>query len=158
LYNATTFSNSIKVHQSAIENIRRSLRRLNQSYGISDDRKWKQFGITYALSQVLFVLAELPTPIAKQVSEALKLEKSTVSRFLDKLHAKNLVKYAAHPADARARVIILTQKGRELLTQLNQFGNARTRQALQGLTTREIVAIEVALTKLELNLIGKRCL
>ena len=142
----------------SVQNIRRSLRRLNQSYGIHDDRRWSEFGVSYALSQVLFVLDEIPAPTAKGVNAILLLDKSTLSRFLSRLEKKNLIKYKLHPSDARSKIINLTEEGKNLLVQLNQYGNARTNRALEGLNSKEISEIEAALAKLENNLTGQRCL
>jgi DNA-binding MarR family transcriptional regulator len=134
------------------------LRKLNQRYGIFDDKTWDQFGITYSLSQVLFILAEEQSPTAKKLCESLQLEKSTLSRFLDKLQKKKLIKFTPHPRDSRSKLILLTETGNKLLFRLNCFGNERTSHALQGLTSQEVRAIETALSKLEKNLLGKRYL
>jgi DNA-binding MarR family transcriptional regulator len=144
--------------KTSVDRIRKSHRKLNQSYGIYDDKTWERFGISYALSQVIFAIAENPSPIAKQLAQTLQIEKSTLSRLLAKLHKKKLIAYVASAEDARAKLIRLTEKGSKLLSQLNNYGDQITAKALGGMSQDEINQIEAALLKLGENLSGKRCL
>ncbi len=135
-----------------IRNIRKSIRGLNQSYGVFDEKTWTRFGITYALSQVLFAIKEAEAPVAKALSETLRIDKSTTSRFLARLHKQKLIAYGEVPEDGRSKRVALTREGKALLMQLDQFGDQKTREALKGMNAQEIRDVEAALAKLERGL------
>ena len=119
---------------------------------------WKELGVTYALSQVLFEVAEYPDIIAKQLAKNLRLEKSTVSRFLAQLVRKRLIHLKTSSSDSRVRHIQLSDRGRALVLRINDLGNRKTKEALSGFSARDCAAIAASLKMLSAHLNDKSCL
>lgn len=147
----------MQLNNSAIHDIRRSLRGIIRAYGVFDEETWRGFGITYAQSQALFAIAEKRGIIAKEVSGSLRVDKSTASRMLDKLKRKGLIAFSA-AADARRKEIRVTIKGKRTLGRLNAYGDQKTSEALSGLKRRDIEGIQAAFSKFQANLEGGSCL
>jgi len=68
---------------------------------------------------------------AKDLSEKLLLEKSTVSRLVKSLITNSFVQEARSPADGRAKRLTLTHKGARLLAAITQFAEMRVSGALE---------------------------
>jgi len=70
---------------------------------------------------------------ARELSERLILEKSTVSRLLASLLARGLVAEARSAEDGRIKHLSLTAKGEELLAGITRFAEAQVEGALASL-------------------------
>ncbi|GAA1004052.1 hypothetical protein Aple_005710 [Acrocarpospora pleiomorpha] len=75
-----------------------------------------------------------------------------MTRLLDRLETKNLIRRQRNPADRRSIVIELTPEGRALLPKIApSFGRANTR-LLRGFTTAEITQLLAMLNRMRDNL------
>ncbi|OIQ33712.1 MAG: hypothetical protein BM562_00425 [Alphaproteobacteria bacterium MedPE-SWcel] len=74
---------------------------------------------------------------ARDLSEALGLDKSTVSRMLARLQAHGLITASAAKPDPRLKALQLTEPGRRLFEQIETFGREQVRRALAVLTADE---------------------
>ncbi|WP_236571744.1 MarR family winged helix-turn-helix transcriptional regulator [Rhodovarius lipocyclicus] len=71
-----------------------------------------------------------PGLTARQLSETLLLEKSSVSRMLRKLVAAGEVAEGSNPADARAKPLSLTAQGQATLARIDSFARHQVATAL----------------------------
>ncbi len=85
---------------------------------------------------------------ASALGPLLHLEKSSVSRLLQKLESDQLIEGICDTADRRSRRLSLTPKGRDLLRELEHFGKQQFRTALDRTSAEEAQTIEAGLTLL----------
>jgi putative acetyltransferase len=69
--------------------------------------------------------------------DLLRLEKSTTSRIVGELASRGLLRAAAADDDGRARVLVLTARGRTKVAEIHQHANARVEHALAMLAPEE---------------------
>jgi DNA-binding MarR family transcriptional regulator len=72
-----------------------------------------------------------------QLAEFLHLEKSSVSRMVQKLVACGELRETSDSVDARVKPLALTSKGRRTLSALHEFGRRQVGDALAQLTETE---------------------
>lgn len=83
---------------------------------------------------------------ASDLGDMLHLEKSTVSRLVQKLLKDGLIKGEANPADRRSQQLGLTEEGKALLKTLEDFGRKQMRSAFEHLTNGDLTVVETGLT------------
>ncbi len=83
---------------------------------------------------------------ASELCALLHLEKSSVSRLVQKLEADDLISVGADPKDKRSRVLSLTQKGQNLLGDVEDFARQQLRSALGALSSNELSQVETGLS------------
>jgi DNA-binding MarR family transcriptional regulator len=76
------------------------------------------------------LLARGPAMRPSEVAAALSLDKSTVSRQIDAVARLGLVERVDDPRDARARLVVLTEAGREVVTAQLEERRRRVRASL----------------------------
>ncbi len=72
-------------------------------------------------------------PTAKVIADSLRLEKSTVSRLIKSLVARQLVSEVRSEADSRIKFLYLTKKGGWVLKEITQFGEDQVAGAINSL-------------------------
>lgn len=82
---------------------------------------------------------------ASDLGDMLHLEKSTISRLVQKLVKDGLIEGRANPTDRRSRQLGLTEDGKTLLTKLEEFGRQQMRSAFEQLAKDELTAAETGL-------------
>jgi len=81
--------------------------------------KLKQFGLTNAQYNILRILAGSDRPITTSDIRSRMIEKmSDISRLIDRMQKKGWVTKKTRPTDRRLLDISISQKGREVLTQV----------------------------------------
>lgn len=83
---------------------------------------------------------------AARLGEALLLEKSSVSRMLRKLVEAGVVIERPNPADARAKLLVLSVEGEHTLAAINAFGRSQVAGAFEHLAPEERAAVTAGLT------------
>ncbi|MEM7238456.1 MAG: helix-turn-helix domain-containing GNAT family N-acetyltransferase [Pseudomonadota bacterium] len=83
---------------------------------------------------------------ARDLGDMLQLEKSTVSRLIQKLTEDGLVEAKSNPADRRSRQLGLTDDGKALLKSLEDFGRRQMRIAFEHLAKDDLTKVETGLT------------
>lgn len=86
------------------------------------------------------------TMTAAQIVQILGLEKSSVSRMLAKLVEAGELEEIPSVEDARTKLLILTEKGRNTVRDINNYGNARVIAALNKLAPFKQQAVASGLT------------
>lgn len=102
-------------------------------------------GATNTQCHILCELGCFGALTMSELGTRLLLEKSWVSRAIDRLVAGGLVRRDANPADARSRVVSLTADGRRRVTMLNEMLDEHAEQLLGKLSVRDRVDVQRAL-------------
>ena len=85
---------------------------------------FKEYGLSPAHGYLMRLIIHHPGMVQKEIAEELKLEKSTVTRFIDALEEKGLLKRnKSSQSDQREQGIYPTRKGEKLGRQLDGAGN-----------------------------------
>ncbi|HJZ60107.1 MAG TPA: MarR family transcriptional regulator [Gemmataceae bacterium] len=108
---------------------------------------FEPLGVTADQFVVLTLLAEEEGLTQREIVARAYSDPNTIGEMLTRLEAKKLVRRERHPTDGRARIVLLTPKGRSLQKQLwvgweeylreidSAFG-AKELEALKGLLAR----------------------
>jgi DNA-binding MarR family transcriptional regulator len=110
---------------------------------------FKSFGVTLPQYNVLRILrGQHPKPATVNLLIDRMLDKtSNASRIVDKLEAKELVTRKQCPTDRRTVDILITDKGLDLLQQMDALGNEGY-SGLNKLTQEEAEQLNVLLDKI----------
>ena len=105
-----------------------ALRRATRAVTTVYDAALRPVGLRVTQFAILRLLERLgPTPVTRLAAEA-ALERTTMGRNLDPLERRGLVRIAAGQADARERVAVLTEAGRDAVaTAMPYWRDAQTR-------------------------------
>ena len=93
---------------------------------------------------------------ARDLGDMLHLEKSSVSRLVQKLAEDGLIEARSNPADRRARQIGLTKEGKALLKSLEDFGRKQMKSAFEHLAKDDLAKVETGLTLFAKALRGEK--
>jgi DNA-binding MarR family transcriptional regulator len=92
-----------------------ALRRATRAVTTTYDAALRPVGLRVTQFAILRLLQRLgPTPVTRRAAEA-ALERTTMGRNLDPLERRGLVRIAPGAADARERVVVLTEAGGEAI-------------------------------------------
>ncbi len=86
---------------------------------------------------VISTLARHPDIGPSQVSRLTGLHKTTVSRVLSQLCAKECVKQSADPKDGRGKILNLTRSGKEIFTRRSEWAHDWSTLLTSGLSATE---------------------
>lgn len=92
------------------------VRRINKRW----EEAYEKTGLSPSHAYLLRLVLEKKELSQKQIAEELQLEKSTVTRFIDVLTEKKLLKRMKR---GREQMISATDQGKKLKTQLNRIGD-----------------------------------
>jgi DNA-binding MarR family transcriptional regulator len=87
----------------------------------------KDFGITGLQLAVLRILGERPALPLAALRKSLVMHPATLGQSIDELRGLGLCTVERNPKDKRARVIAITDKGKELMTRAPMAGPVRLR-------------------------------
>ncbi|PSL51791.1 DNA-binding MarR family transcriptional regulator [Saccharothrix carnea] len=91
---------------------------------------------------------------AKELAARAGLDPSTVSRAVAALVAHGLVERRADPADGRASILVVTERGRAALADAREFYDRLLGRALADWSTEEVEALTTALGRLTTDIEG----
>jgi DNA-binding MarR family transcriptional regulator len=94
--------------------------RFNGRLLAAGDRLTKELGLTSALWQVLGAINEAPLPVA-QIARNMGLTRQSVRRTANLLKDKGFVEFQENPNHQRAKLVVLSKKGRNVLDQVTKF-------------------------------------
>jgi DNA-binding MarR family transcriptional regulator len=112
----------------------------------------RSFGVGIETWRCLVLLAIEPTISAFKVCRIIGMDKASVSRCFAGMEAQGLIRVAPDPADGRARVATLTDKGRDLHDRIMGVALERERAFLAVLSDEEREALIRLLRRLHENL------
>jgi len=130
---------------SALSQVARLMRR-------DFDARVRSIGVTRPQWQVLGLVNRNEGINQGGLAELIEVEPITVARMVDRLQDSGLIERRSDPADRRAWRLFLTDKGRDLLRQLQPHGVATAQQMLDGLTPEERAQFSHLLERMRTNL------
>ncbi|MBE9604684.1 MarR family transcriptional regulator [Acetobacteraceae bacterium H6797] len=106
------------------------------------DRALEPFGLTEATWLPLIHLARAPVALRqKQLAAALLLDNSAVVRLLDLLEAQGLIERREEASDRRAKAILLTDAGREMVEMVEVAALRVREEALAGVSAEDMAVV-----------------
>jgi MarR family transcriptional regulator, temperature-dependent positive regulator of motility len=108
----------------------------------------QRFGLLRDENNVLFALATYGPLTAKSISEFLGRPKNSISRAVDRLLRRGLIRADVDPADRRRVPLTIEPAGRALHEQTLAISKARERAMLASLSPVERTALDAILQKL----------
>lgn len=117
------------------------------------DSAFAEFDLSPSHAYMLRLILSSPGLSPKQISQELKLEKSTITRFLDVVQKKGLVRrQKSISGDAREQGIYPTKRAEKIATQLEQKGNALYQRMIDSIGKTELTSLVAQLRKTEASL------
>ena len=112
--------------------------------------------IDLARGQYLYLvrIAENPGIIQEELSELLKVDRSTVARSVKKLEAKGLVQQKAAKDNKKNKEWFVTETGEKLYPFILAENNYSEETSLQGFSQAEVKALEKMLVRVRENITG----
>ncbi|MES2686614.1 MAG: MarR family transcriptional regulator [Pseudomonadota bacterium] len=107
-----------------------------------------RYGITRREWRLICILAAQGAMSPSALAEQAHLERARVSRHITDLVAKKLVVRQGVPDDKRRALVKLNERGRKLYDELFPQSVRFNNMVLQALTSTELAAFDVALTRL----------
>lgn len=101
--------------------------RLERAYAEYGTTLRKAFRITPLQLSILVILSERPALPLAALRKALVMHAATLGQAVDEMRRMELVIVRSNPDDRRARVVALTDKGREVLKNAPKAGPVRLR-------------------------------
>ena len=90
----------------------------NRISGVIAKAYKNKFGLSITEWRIMAVLGELPGSSADEVSIKTQVEKSLISRSMQKLLKRNLVKRVVDETDRRRQNLTLTESGKDIYNQI----------------------------------------
>lgn len=123
--------------ESAVRALRVLLRRYERVQSNGGGLDSACCGLTYAQCHPLLEIGERGRSSVGELAEALDLDKSTLSRSVDGLVKRRLVRRRTDPRDRRYVVLTLTPRGREICDEINRKNDDYFDRVLRQLSASE---------------------
>jgi len=111
--------------------------------------------LTSAAGDIIFNLKEELAGLSQEeLRERLNIGKAAISRTVDTLVQKGYARRAAHPQDARLRLVSLTRKGREISGRVAEAYQAVFLLIKQDIPEEDFRRVGLMLERIQSNLSG----
>lgn len=120
------------------------------------DERVRNLGLTAPQARLLLSLAKFPDNNQAFYAERIEVEPITLTRMLDRMEEADWVERVADPADRRARLLHLTDKGREAVEPLRSIVAALVEDMALGLSDAESAQLARLLERVSANLSAER--
>ena len=87
--------------------------------------------------RVLYEISQMEECSAKKIRENIDIDEGYLSRIIDKFIKKGLITKSPSPKDRRLHMILLTKKGQEEFSKLNENSNRLIAEITGGLSEQE---------------------
>jgi DNA-binding MarR family transcriptional regulator len=118
------------------------------------ERQLAPLGLT-AQQAALLLLASRRANTPSQLKQQLGTDTAGMTRLLDRLVDKGLLRRVPHPDDRRSVVVELTAEGRAIVGRVPPIFGRASKQLLYGFTADEIAQMTGMLTRMLANLTGE---
>lgn len=109
-----------------------------------------EFDLSPSHAYLLRLVLSSPGLSPKQISKELKLEKSTITRFLDSLEKKDFIRrQKGISSDAREQGIYPTEKSEKIAVQLEEKGNTLYKKMIKSIGKSDLTDLVGELRKTE---------
>ncbi|MCB0724402.1 MAG: bifunctional helix-turn-helix transcriptional regulator/GNAT family N-acetyltransferase [Ignavibacteriae bacterium] len=119
-----------------VKNLRLSLRKLVRELDVTKG-VYKSTGYSYTECHILIELDQYGMMTIKELAELLNTDKSIVSKTVNSMMKKGLLKTEKNRTDNRQKPLVLTQKGKSEASRLNYEANVQVTEALSILKEEE---------------------
>lgn len=136
------------MQKSQIQAIRHFNRLYTQKLGLLKKNVFNS-EISWAEARILMEISEIETPTLVIIAKNLELDKSYVSRVIQKLSGLKYLTKQASPSDKRAKILVLTAAGQSVVDQLNQSSDDQINLMLASLNQPEQDAFYQSVVNLE---------
>ena len=107
-----------------------------------------RFALSRQEWRILAVLGTRPELPTKEIGRLTTLDKMNVSRAMQSLEARGIVRRTRDPEDGRERIVALTDAGRALYRRIVPYAVEREASLLAVLTREEIATLNTVMRKL----------
>lgn len=121
---------------TAVHTVRNAARQLVREFRLLDGRG-EYCGLPFSECHLITELNTLGEATASDLCERLVLEKSTMSRLVNKLVDRGLICAACCEDDRRARILCLTEKGKDLAGEVDRIATSQVESALSFVSPKE---------------------
>ena len=115
------------------------------------DRELARFDISAPQLIVLASVANREADSASSLCRNISYDPGAMTRMIDRLEQKGLIRRVPHPEDRRAANLELTAAGKALYPQLLAAKETVQKQFLRGFTREEVATLESLLNRLLAN-------
>jgi MarR family transcriptional regulator for hemolysin len=129
-----------------------SLSEAGRLYARRFEERSRNVGLDFGQSRALIGLAENEGVTQQRLSELTAIASSWLVRTLDRLEVMGLAERRPRLADRRARSLAVTEDAKQVLPLLWNIVGETLREALTGLSTKEIAILAKALHRVIANL------
>ncbi|MBU3156501.1 MarR family winged helix-turn-helix transcriptional regulator [Clostridium estertheticum] len=113
---------------------------------------FKQHDITHEQWIILSCLKDNDGCIQKELAEKIDKDKAAITRLVDALEKRKLIKRECNANDRRVFLVYLTEEGRNIQEKLAPLSEVSSNQALKGLSEEETKQLKLLLIKILSNL------
>ena len=121
--------------------------RFNGSLLAAGDRLTRDLGLTSARWQVLGAIDDGPLPVA-QIARNMGLTRQAVQRVANDLSAEGFVAFAPNPDHQRAKLVALSDKGRQALDEVSRRQTVWANRIAAALEADDLAAAATAVRTL----------
>ncbi len=114
--------------------------RFNGRLLAAGDQLTKELGLSSALWQVLGAIDEAPLPVA-QIARNMGLTRQSVRRTANVLKDKGFAEFQENPNHQRAKLVVLTKQGRNVLDQVTKIQIDWSNSVSKGLSAAKLKAV-----------------
>ena len=117
------------------------------------DKFIKPLGFTRLEWQILTYLYDSKTELTqKDINQLLDNDQAFITRAIDKLEHKKLVKRKVNPTDKRQKLILLTAKGRPVAKKLLDYGIELNNKIMKDIKESELSKLYKITEQIEANI------
>jgi len=131
------------------------LARVSREHATALERRFAEVGLTTQQAALLVHASRAPTS-PTTLTDAVGADRAGMTRLLDRLEAKGMVRRRRSADDRRAIVIELTEAAQRLLPLLPPVFGQVNQQLFAGLTNEEIQSLAALCERMLANLTGTR--
>lgn len=114
--------------------------RFNGRLLAAGDRLTKELGLSSSLWQVLGAIDEAPLPVA-QIARNMGLTRQSVRRTANVLKDRGFVEFQENPNHQRAKLVVLTKQGHNVLDQVTKIQIDWSNSIAKGLSATKLKAV-----------------
>lgn len=136
----------------SLQPLGRLIYHMAQDLGKFAEKILKPFDLTLEQLHILKTMPSTEGMTQKAIGAAVNKSPANMTRILDRLEGKNLVKRRQDPNDRRATLVFVTEKGKKIIIQVTTIFDSFSTHFLDGVTDQEQQIIREAFNKMSDNL------
>lgn len=115
-----------------------------------------QLKITPSEAAILSLLAQQDTVTTGALAEMYRVKPPVVTALVDELVRLELVKRCSHPDDRRRSILVATEKGRQMILEIDVIADQMQNLLTANLSEQEAVQLTLSLKKVIYSVEGKK--